>query len=261
MKTKVYKSNWWRVKQLILMGAFLLMATAGFAQENLSISMTGPADGVPGEVLTYTITYDNQGTSYADDVVITMTLPGAGKYTLLQTIPQGQYNPVDHTLTWNSSHIPSLGRLGSGPFNILVKLIAGVNYPSNSNYYPTGYYMQQRGANVFDNQVEIVSNATSTPKVASTNTVVNMLTSANINNPYGVVKSATGSLTYHLVRVTNSGNVYDNFRLYPFDFVGYDCDGSGPQLFDELIPKIVNLDGSDVTHSGWLAPGQSKYFY
>ena len=264
MKTKVYKSNWWRVKQLILMSAFLLMATAGYAQEELTIKMEGDPDVAPGEFITYVITYSNIGDKIARDVNITLQLPATtGYYTFIEANPDGLYNSSNHTITWNKNFIPNLENMGAGPYVIQVRIRAGVQ-GNVYGYSPLGYYMPNDGPTTFNSTVSIRSNYTTVPLTRSVATRVDQISATEVTDVNGIIKSATGSLTYHLVKVENKGNIYDRFNLFidPDNLKGYDCyPNVDDKDFQELDGSIYDLNNNLVTISEWLAPRQSKYYF
>ncbi len=255
MKTKVYNSNWWRVKQLILMSAFLLMATAGFAQENLSILMTGDSDVKPGEDITYTITYSNIGDAIAQNVGITLQLPTTpGYYTFIEASPDGLYDPSAHTVTWNKGFIPQMELMGAGPYVINVRIRAGVS-GIQYGYSAQGYYMPADGTTTFSSTASIFSDITTVPETSSVTTRVTQISDTEVTDVNGIIKSATGSLTYHLVKVENRGNIYDNFELFidSINPLGYDCfPEEDPNDFEPLDGTIIDLNNQNATETGWL---------
>ncbi|MGQ7871454.1 HYR-like domain-containing protein, partial [Sunxiuqinia sp. sy24] len=266
MKTKVYKNIRW-LKQLVLMSAMVLMATAGFAQENLSISMTGDSDVEPGDDLIYTITYSNTGDQIAHDVEITLQLPTTPDYyTFVEASPDGNYDEATNTVTWNKGFIPQLELMGAGPYVIHVRIRAGVR-GTKYGYSSSGFYMPNVGITEFSSVVSIVSTGTTTPETSEVKTWVTQISDTEVTDVNGIIKSATGALTYHLVKVENRGNIYDNFSLFinqhPDSIRGYDCypNLDGDKDFQPLDGTIIDLNNQNVAATDWLGPGESKYFF
>ncbi|WP_430974654.1 hypothetical protein, partial [Sunxiuqinia rutila] len=249
------------------MSAMVLMATAGFAQENLSISMTGDADVEPGDDLIYTITYSNTGDQIAHDVEITLQLPtNPDYYTFVEASPDGLYDEATNTVTWNKGFIPQLELMGAGPYVIHVRIRAGVR-GTKYGYSSSGFYMPNVGITEFSSVVSIVSTGTTTPETSEVKTWVTQISDTEVTDVNGIIKSATGALTYHLVKVENRGNIYDNFSLFinqhPDSIRGYDCypNLDGDKDFQPLDGTIIDLNNQNVAATDWLGPGESKYFF
>ena len=109
-----------------LTGAFSVSAQT---DPPLSITKSGPITAVPGELITYEITYQNQSAFIQKDVVITDIID-LSNATYVSSNPAAfeDYTSVSGKLklTWDKTKIPSLENLNAGENVIFVTIKAGV---------------------------------------------------------------------------------------------------------------------------------------
>ncbi|HPS73162.1 MAG TPA: HYR domain-containing protein, partial [Bacteroidales bacterium] len=236
-----------------LVAIMLLSSSLVSASVSFDISVYAPPSANPGKEFTYIVTFANTGTSYANDVSVTLNLPAAGLYTYSSSVPAGVYSAGSHTVTWTSAQVPYLANLGAGIKQFIVKVYPGT---MGSLYHPLwnpGAYYMPGTINTLTASASIHSQQTPIPvQSAPVLTTVMQYCGVGLHDMEGEIKSATGSVVYYLMSITNNGNISDNFTLTA-------SEAPGSQVY--LIPEIMNLSKSLITETGWVAPGNVYYFY
>ena len=68
------------LSRLLVVLAFLLTSLINYGQVSFDIDKSGSSVADPGDLITYTISYSNTGTTQATNVVITDILPDAAEW-------------------------------------------------------------------------------------------------------------------------------------------------------------------------------------
>lgn len=112
-----------------------MLSIASFGQNgDLYVSIQGPTAAYPGETITYTIIYANNGTAIASDVNLEFTLPN-----YVSNVEASNNGAISgNSITWNISS------LGSGLKQFFVTLTVGTP-GTGSNQDPYSYYMPDCG--------------------------------------------------------------------------------------------------------------------
>ena len=218
-----------------------------FAAESLNISKS--VDKImanPGDLITYTITYSNNGTTAASNVVITDYLP-ADNYTYVSSLPAGVLS--GNTLTWDKNNIHGLVRLSAGSNTIIVTLRAG-KLGTAANQLSSAYYISSSPINLI-NYAKIKS-AASTVTSNSVSTEISQICDFDLSQSEGAIKSATYSTYTYLVSIINNGNVYDRYTLGSTDIT------IDPK--NRLYGEILTLTDAPLTTTPYLAPGETYFF-
>jgi len=230
----------------------ILLATAGFlrAQSGLYVNISGPAEAAPGDTITYTITYANNGITIANDVVVTQTLPNVLYYTFQSASDGGLQS--GNTVTW------TIGSLSAGLKQFRVKVIAGIPGVSPTQD-PGSYYMPDCGTYSLVNSVSIAASNYSTVNDAiSTNATQTV--QGRMSDRQGNIKPGNGSFTIYLMSIVNTGNVTVKYNLSyldivcppPIDNTNHDIPGA---FYD-----IGNLTTA-ITTTIFLKPGEEYPFF
>lgn len=110
MKTKIKALIRWSCLMLMI---FASVEVALGQITGLIISKTGPVTANPGELVTYTITFFNNGAKLAKDVKLEDNLPAADLFTFVSASEGGIFNPVTRKVTWTKNELPVLGYLAA----------------------------------------------------------------------------------------------------------------------------------------------------
>lgn len=104
-------------------------------------TLQGKEDSVvqPGEILRYSIAYQNTGDIAMRDAIVTFSFQGSVLDFSQLTLQKGSYDSKTQTITWKPSDMPELGALapkqsGKVSFTIPVKAIIPVNAPTEKNF-------------------------------------------------------------------------------------------------------------------------------
>ncbi|MGE5410715.1 MAG: hypothetical protein ACM3MI_07125, partial [Clostridiales bacterium] len=238
----------------VLLIVFILCGLPSYAQEDLKVSIsTSHVNANPGDEITYVIKYSNTGISPASNLVIKDYL-SSGLYTYVSSSPSGTIS--GDVITWDQTQIQELALLGNGEFQIAVTVKAGI--PGDGvTQASNGYYISASPGNL-ENYATITSSYTTIPVHSDVvSTLIEQKYGVHVNNASGVIKSATNTMVYYLIQVTNTGNVYDRYDLSSFNF---DCDGPGGVGFDAIPALFTDQNGNSITKTDWIAPDQTYYF-
>lgn len=238
-----------------IIALFILTTANGLGAENLSIRVISPISAIPGEEITYTVIYLNEGDTKASNVEITLNLP-LSNYTYVSSMPEGTYSKTNNTLTWNKSTpgMESLESLGAEARTIHVTVKAGVKGGTPGfafGFLPDGYFIDPNPATLTSSGT-IKSDFNTVGTTSNTvNTTVSQFCDALLSIAHGEIKSSTNTTVVYLVQITNSGNIYNKFNLTA---TNYAC----PSLpFDPLSWRFLDFNGNPITQTGWIAPGES----
>jgi large repetitive protein len=239
---------WLKIAMVI---AALMIGFQAFPNSGVSFSIqkTGPAVASPGDLITYTISYSNTGTSLAHSVVIKDFLPSPDNFEYVSSTPEGVYNSLTNSITWSLSEIPGLALLGSGTNLIIVTLRAGKTgvppVQSELGYYLTSNLIE------LENYASIQSEEFTVPVLSNTVTTVSTQNCTfSMSEPNSGIKSASNSTVTYIVAITNTGNIYQQYSLQT-DLV------SGQNLFQ----SIQTLSGQPLSITPFLAPGETYFFH
>ncbi|MBW6499231.1 MAG: DUF11 domain-containing protein, partial [Bacteroidales bacterium] len=231
--------------------AALMIVTQAFPNNGVSFSIekTGPVVASPGDLITYTISYSNTGTSLAHSVLIKDFLPSAENLEYVSSTPEGIYNSGSNSITWSSNEIPGLALLGSGTNFIIVTLRVGKTgvppIQSEIGYYLTSDYVE------LENYASIQSDEVTIPVLSNTvTTVATQICTFTLSEPNSGIKSASNSTLTYIVAITNTGNIYQQFSLQTALV-------SGQNLFQ----SIQTLNGDPLSITPFIAPGETYFFH
>jgi uncharacterized repeat protein (TIGR01451 family) len=108
--------------------AYLDEVTIGAAHPDLWVEKSGPGSAfLPGDLITYTITYGNRGSIAASQVVLTDTLPAQLAFVSASVIPDSTTSGI----VWEVGDLPA----GSGPFTITVS-VRVISNPAQGYFLP-----------------------------------------------------------------------------------------------------------------------------
>jgi len=240
---------------IIMVLFYVLSFGEVFAQEVLHISKeVDKTKASPGDLITYTITYSNDGLTAASNVVISDVLP-SDNYTYVSSSPRGKL--TGNTLVWTKDSIPDLASLGAGSNTIIVTVRAG-KPGTGANQSSSGYYIPSTPVNI-SNYATIKSDFTTTAIPSNiVDTEISQYCSFTLSASSGGIKSATASTFVYLVSIINTSNVYDRYSISAAD-VTIATAGSGAS-HNVLDHQILALNGSPLTVTPYLAPGETYFF-
>ncbi|MFZ5428613.1 MAG: HYR domain-containing protein, partial [Bacteroidota bacterium] len=233
----------------------LMLLTAGVSYgQELYINVSGPLTASPGELLTYTITFANNGTAQAQDVFVTHQLPDPALYSFVSAQSVGgayDYSWSGNSLVWD------IGTLGGGLKQLVVQIRAG-KPGAGPNQDPSGYYMP--GCGSFDLLHSLRISSTNYSEATDSHTTVATQTAgATMDDRLGSIKPGNGSTTRYLMIVVNTGNYIDKFTLSQADV---DCTPWGYNNTNRDIPGFFyDLNGNTITETEFIQPGGQYLFY
>lgn len=231
-----------------LTGVLLIAGTAA-GQPSATIVKSGPTAAQPGDLLTYTITYSNTGSTLLNNGIIEDLLP-AGDFTYVSSSPEGDTGTAGK-IVWTQVQIPELASLDAGSHTVTVVLRAG-QLQTGPAYDPSGYYIGTSPVNI-ENQATIRFDEIPAPVYSNTlATTITQVCGAELSGAEGIIKSATNSVFIYRIAITNTGNVYNRWNLS-------DYFSSGQTLLTSYAP-VGGTAYTETLQSPWLAPGETWYF-
>ncbi len=250
-------------KKFSLFLFFLLIYGFAIGQiDGLSISKTGPAEGDPGELVTYTITFNNTSATIASNATVVEQLPAADYFTFVSASDGGVWNSTARTVTWTKSQVPVLGFLSVQEKSVTVIGYLGRTGWVGPKYNLNGYYMPDTLV-TFDDSATITNSGFNPVSTTFTTTVREHCGPYISPELQGVVKSSGGSFTIYQYVVSNSGNISDKFTITA-------TEGTGPnqstgtilrEILDENLVGQTGTVASPTWTTPYIAPGGSYVFY
>jgi uncharacterized repeat protein (TIGR01451 family) len=240
----------------------LAMRTAKDPNAKYGVNGSAQSAVLPGQVLTYTITYENVGAGEAYGVYILDTLSAQLDETTLNLHGSGRYYPASRQVAWDIGELAPKGEAGSSgsvTFNITPK--AGL---------PMG--------------AEIVNQALvyfpSVPEETPTNAVINTLqpavavpqelqATAGLAKPIALQGAGPGNLTYQVVDTPMHGSLtgaapHLNYTADPAfsgtDIFSFRVQGSaGASLAAQVILTVVPNPSETIPPAVvWISPANSS---
>ncbi|MBW6499469.1 MAG: HYR domain-containing protein, partial [Bacteroidales bacterium] len=239
--------------------SFLALANlSAQSSDNLYINIQGPTLANPGELLTYTISFANNGTALAQNVEVIHELPDPILYSFVsaEALTGGySYVQVGNQLKW------SIGTLGGGLRQLVVQLRAGL--PGVGLQDPNSFYMPECNVEYFLTNSATITSPTYAGEegTATLTTSVTQFAQALLAESLGSIIPGQGGTARNLISITNTGNITDNFSL---SYIDVDCQLWDPPLENtnrELIGSFYDLDNNPVTETGFLLPNQQFLFF
>jgi uncharacterized repeat protein (TIGR01451 family) len=228
----------------------MLLVTAGMSYgQSASIKKTGPENAAPGDLLTYTITYSNTGTTLLKNAIIEDQLP-SGNFEYVSSFPSGLLS--GNTITWTKDEIPSLASLNAGNYTIFVTLRAGVAGTGPTQYTGAGGYYISSNTEIIYNAASIVADGLTEVTSAPAQTTITQICTGQLSSANGVLKSATNLTFFYRVVLTNTGNVWNRWNLTALNL---------PTSEETLLLSFLELDGvTTLTQTPWIEPGGTFTF-
>jgi uncharacterized repeat protein (TIGR01451 family) len=228
----------------------MLLVTAGMSYgQSASITKTGPEHAAPGDLLTYTITYSNIGTTLLKNAKIEDQLP-SGNFEYISSFPSGLLS--GNTITWTKDEIPSLASLNAGNYTIFVTLRAGVEGTGTTQYTGEGGYYISNNTEIIYNTASIVADGLSKVTSAPAQTTITRICTGQLSSANGILNSATNLTFFYRVVLTNTGNVWNRWNLTALNL---------PTSEETLLLSFLELNGvTPLTQTPWIEPGGTFTF-
>ncbi|MDA3904659.1 MAG: hypothetical protein PF484_01150, partial [Bacteroidales bacterium] len=247
------------ISLLLFVFFFSLIAVPSLYSQNLIINQKGPSTANPGDIITYTITYQNISSVAATNVEIKDFLPtDNGSY--VSSNPAGSV--AGNIITWTSAQISELASLGRGGNTIEVQFRVG-SMPTVLD--SPGFYIDPSLVTL-ENNAQITCTEISTPIVSETvSTIVSQYCGSN--TPLGQTSkmaSSSNNILLYIFQITNTGNIFDQFTI-----TLNEKDDSERLLYKQILDFDKNIiseiptsvDGGATAQTRWLAPGATAYFF
>jgi uncharacterized repeat protein (TIGR01451 family)/gliding motility-associated-like protein len=256
---RIIKSAASRILSLAVAYLFMALPVKG-QTEYISISKSGPAAAIPGDLITYTISVGN-GSQAVWTGTITDNLPE--EFTFVSSTPAA--TRVGQTLTWHSFTVAAQ----SNSIITVTGHAGRIGTDIDPDWYDGSYYMQNSNEIThIENNVSL-DHGTASPGAiltASITTSVNQICSFTFPGLIGQIKMSTGATFAYLVVIQNTGNVYDRYALYtdPDNPEYASCtnpDGSSSSGNRKLGNALLDINGDPLSITPWIAPGQTYSFY